>query len=444
LTIKQDIQSLSPGALIELYAFDPTALGGSLTYFHAGTNGLRASIVWQGVTYNPWPVEASGFEFSGRGQLPTPHIKLANIGGLASALVVAYGDLVGAKITRKRTFAKYIDAVNFPAGYLAATTASASTASTPHATNQNIGTKRLQEWTARARCANWGVAADYATFLSKDDNTGVREFAFYLNGPGASLSILVQQATGGVTYYSSTVAVPFTNNLFYWMKAVRNRDFGTITFYTSAQNVQTAGEVTTWVQLGTPVACTNSDVTASSVSAMVGSSVNLAYAKRAVDVSYSQFKADGTTGVLEFYAAQAAHGATALTARTGEAWTITSPATLAGGNANADPSAGFPDDVFYVERKVAESRLAIEWALASAIDVEGVQLPGRQVIANVCTSVYRSAECSYAGGAVATAEDIATGTLGLDVCGKRLTSCRMRFPQPAALPYGGFPSAGKL
>ncbi|HBR1621211.1 TPA: phage minor tail protein L, partial [Klebsiella pneumoniae] len=54
--IRADIQSLSPSALIELFELDMsvTTSGGKL-YFHAGTNGLSQPIVWQGVSYEPWP-----------------------------------------------------------------------------------------------------------------------------------------------------------------------------------------------------------------------------------------------------------------------------------------------------------------------------------------------------------------------------------------------------
>ncbi len=66
--IRADIQSLSPSALIELFELDMsvTTSGGKL-YFHAGTNGLSQPIVWQGVSYEPWPIKASGFDKSGQG-----------------------------------------------------------------------------------------------------------------------------------------------------------------------------------------------------------------------------------------------------------------------------------------------------------------------------------------------------------------------------------------
>lgn len=109
-----EIQSLSPTALIELFVVDATVAGGGLFYFHAGTNKLGGSVVWQGNTYHPLPVEASGFDLSAKGVLPRPKLKAANENGAMSALMVEMDDLVGCKVIRKRTFAKYLDAVNFP------------------------------------------------------------------------------------------------------------------------------------------------------------------------------------------------------------------------------------------------------------------------------------------------------------------------------------------
>lgn len=230
MTIQQDIQSLSPGAIVEFFVLDLAVLGGSVYRFHAGTNQLYAPVVWQGNTYSPMPIEASGFEVTGSGSLPRPNLKVANITGILGALVRSLDDLIGAKVTRKRTMSKYLDAVNF---------------------------------------------------------------------------------SGGV-------------------------------------------------------------------------------------------------------------------------------------NASADPNQYYPDEVFFINRKVSENKVFIEFELASALDVQGVKLPRRQVIQNLCPWVYRSAECGYAGGAVATINDIATSDITQDACGKSLTSCKLRFGQYSELPTGAYPGAGLL
>ena len=230
MTIQADIQALAGETLIELFVLDSTAIGGTTYRFHAGTNALKGAVVWQGNTYSPMPIEATGFEFTGAGKLPRPTLRVQNVDGLLGAVVDAYQDLIGATVTRKRTFVKYLDAVNFP---------------------------------------------------------------------------------GGV-------------------------------------------------------------------------------------------------------------------------------------NPTADPTAAFPDDVYAIARKATHTKMMIEFELAAAFDLHGVLLPRRQILQHVCTWAYRSAECSYAGGAVATIDDVPTSSMGADACGKRLTSCKLRFGANGNLPFGGFPGAGVL
>lgn len=113
MTIRSDIQKLAPGSLIELFVVE---IGTDVLRFHAGVNELGNDVVWRGETYVRYPVEASGFELKAGGTLPRPRIRVANVTGLLSALVHANDDLVGARVTRKRTLLKYVDAVNFPGG----------------------------------------------------------------------------------------------------------------------------------------------------------------------------------------------------------------------------------------------------------------------------------------------------------------------------------------
>ena len=239
--IKTEIQKLAPSAIIELFVLDCTAFGGSLLRFHAGTNQLSGNIVWQGNTYTAFPIQASGFDYSGNGQLPRPKLAVANVAGTITALVLSYDDLLGAKLTRKRTLAKFLDDANFNAQSL----------------DLNF------------------TAQDYR----------VR---------------------------SST----------------------------------------------------------------------------------------------------------------------------------ADPTAEFSDEIYYVDRKTVETKDFVEFELAAAFDVAGVQLPRRQIIQNVCVWKYRGTECGYSGTNYWNTSDQVVGSLALDACGKRLSSCKLRFGQYAPLPFGAFPSAG--
>ncbi|MCS6766646.1 MAG: phage minor tail protein L [Candidatus Protistobacter heckmanni] len=226
--ITSEIQKLAPSAVIELFVLNLALFGAGVTRIHAGTNALRQRVVWQGEAYDPFPVQVEGFELNGNGQVPRPKMKVANLTGSITALVLLYQDLVGAKITRKRTLAKYLDAANF---------------------------------------------------------------------------------AGGV-------------------------------------------------------------------------------------------------------------------------------------NPSADATAEFADDIYYVDRKSRETRDVVEFELAASFDLEGVALPRRQIVQNVCPWKYRGSECGYTGTAYFDAHDRAVSASSLDVCGKRLSSCQARFGQNAELSFGGFPAAG--
>lgn len=228
ITITSEIQKLAPSAIVEVYEIDASDLGAGIFRFHSGTNGLNENLIWQGNVYTKFPVEVTGFEVNGQGQVPRPKMKISNYLGSITTLLLAYKDLIGAKVTRKRTLVKYLDVGNFPGGL----------------------------------------------------------------------------------------------------------------------------------------------------------------------------------------------------------------------NPTADSTASFPDDVFFIDRKANENRNVIEFELASVMDLSGVQVPRRQIVQNLCTWAYRSAECGYTGTNYFTANDVATTVSGQDKCGKRLSSCRLRFGQTAVLPFGGFPGVG--
>lgn len=116
MTFESEIQKLSPSAKVELFEVDLTALGEDVYRFHAGTNELKTSVVWQGETYTPWPCQASGFDYNTTSQIPRPKLVLANVTGAITALVLSLNDCVGGKVTRHLTMVKYLDAVNFTGG----------------------------------------------------------------------------------------------------------------------------------------------------------------------------------------------------------------------------------------------------------------------------------------------------------------------------------------
>lgn len=116
MTIAMQLATLAHDAIIEMYEVDVTPLGGALLRFYSGTNALNQSLTWQANIYQAYPIEAEGFDIKSEGPLPRPTLKVANVLGLIGALCYQYGGLKGAKVTRKRTLAKYLDAVNFAGG----------------------------------------------------------------------------------------------------------------------------------------------------------------------------------------------------------------------------------------------------------------------------------------------------------------------------------------
>jgi lambda family phage minor tail protein L len=228
VSITSEIQKLDADSLIELYELDTTKQGGPIYYFHSDVNTLNAPVVWQGITYVPFPLEATGFESSGVGSQPRPKLLLANISGMIGELTLSMNDLVTCKFIRKRTFVKYLDAVNFPDGI----------------------------------------------------------------------------------------------------------------------------------------------------------------------------------------------------------------------NLTADSNAHFPDDIYYVDRKSKEDKIQVEFELASALELTGVVLPRRQIVKNLCSWNYKSAECGYTGTNYFNEFDEPCA-INQDKCGKRLGSCEIRFVNEI-LPFGGFPAVGLI
>lgn len=107
-----------------------------------------------------------------------------------------------------------------------------------------------------------------------------------------------------------------------------------------------------------------------------------------------------------------------------------------------DSTQKFNDDIFYVARKVSENRDVVTFELAASFDLAGVRAPKRQCSANLCPWIYKGSECGYSGSNFFDVNDQPVGNSGLDICGKRLSSCEARFGENAELPFGGFPGIG--
>jgi len=83
---------------------------------------LYGQIIWKGKRYIPFPITMEGFEIASRGTLPKPRLLFSNHAQIDSYntfftiiknSIRSIGDLIGLNVTRRRTFIKYLDAVNF-------------------------------------------------------------------------------------------------------------------------------------------------------------------------------------------------------------------------------------------------------------------------------------------------------------------------------------------
>ena len=128
--IVSNLQNINPSSVIELFVLTLTeglnyATGNpdevtTVYRFHAGSSLKdNGEIVWAGNSYQRFPVKAEGFAFT-KGQLPRPTLTVSNALGTITSILLTVNatttgnDLTGATVTRIRTLARFIDAVNFP------------------------------------------------------------------------------------------------------------------------------------------------------------------------------------------------------------------------------------------------------------------------------------------------------------------------------------------
>jgi lambda family phage minor tail protein L len=116
-TIRDEAQGLVAQELVEMFIWDDTIIGGNnVLRWHSGTTFTGRSVIWQGQTYLPFPIKAEGFQISSNDKLPRPTLSASNIDGRIGAYIRRMRDALGARVTRKRTFAKFLDPQNFPDG----------------------------------------------------------------------------------------------------------------------------------------------------------------------------------------------------------------------------------------------------------------------------------------------------------------------------------------
>jgi lambda family phage minor tail protein L len=98
---------------IVLFEIDTTILGGEVYRFTSSSKSSSA-VKFGNNIYTPIDVDADGWEWNGSGQAPTPKLRIGNTTKLLTGLVNQYQDLLGATVTRIRTWARYLSDGNSP------------------------------------------------------------------------------------------------------------------------------------------------------------------------------------------------------------------------------------------------------------------------------------------------------------------------------------------
>ena len=132
--ITKEAFSLEPSTLVTLFEIDlseikENSLSGTsipivddIVRFHNMNILSKRSITFNCLEYYSIPIEANGFELNSSGELARPTLSITAVEGMNDEGVaqlaslkrafISLGNLVGAKVTRIRTFAKFLDSSN--------------------------------------------------------------------------------------------------------------------------------------------------------------------------------------------------------------------------------------------------------------------------------------------------------------------------------------------
>ena len=122
-TVIATVSQTISGSNTVSFNLNSVAANPTVYLFHAGNNMKDSGdIIWQSNTYTRMPCKAEGFKYTGKGKLPRPTISFSNLLGTITAIIqltnnatiLPFTDLAGAKVTRRRTLARFLDEENFP------------------------------------------------------------------------------------------------------------------------------------------------------------------------------------------------------------------------------------------------------------------------------------------------------------------------------------------
>ena len=112
MTLINDVQKNWHDAIVEMFDIDLSPITNDPADIYYFTNQLKedsTKVQWKGNIYEPLPILAAGYDKNTNGQVAQPSLTVANELGTFSQVVKSFDDLVGAKVTRRRTLQKYLD-----------------------------------------------------------------------------------------------------------------------------------------------------------------------------------------------------------------------------------------------------------------------------------------------------------------------------------------------
>ncbi|MES1927552.1 phage minor tail protein L [Salinisphaera sp. T31B1] len=104
----EDVQSLHQDAIVTLFVIDARRENaGILRFVPEAVDGGPALL--DEYEYQPFPIAAEGFEWSGKGPLPQPTLSVSALSVSFLSLVIEADNLVGLPIQRHRIYRKHLD-----------------------------------------------------------------------------------------------------------------------------------------------------------------------------------------------------------------------------------------------------------------------------------------------------------------------------------------------
>lgn len=106
--IETEAQRSATSAYVVLYQLDLRPFGGELLRLTSSSEA-GGPIRFGGQPYAPVAIGATGFEWTAKGPPVSPTVTIADIKGEMTGLAETFGHPLGAKFTRIRTFARFLD-----------------------------------------------------------------------------------------------------------------------------------------------------------------------------------------------------------------------------------------------------------------------------------------------------------------------------------------------